>query len=75
MHAFHSSKNISIPVIFDNIFSCEEAALEGQKEVCVSVRPCVPKTEFHLSSFNSQVSARLVNVQVYTKALNIPYPC
>ena len=38
------------------ILSCEEAAIEGQKEVClcvcVSVRPCVPKTEFHLSIVN-----------------------
>ena len=35
------------------LFSCEEAALEGQM-LSVSVCLSVPKTEFHHSSFNCQ---------------------
>ena len=39
---------------FKMIFSCEEAALEGQMSVCLIVCVSDPKTEFHLSSFNCQ---------------------
>ena len=39
----------------EKLFSCEEAALEGQMLVCLCVCVSDPKTEFHLSSFNSQV--------------------
>ena len=34
------------------IFSCEEAALEGQMLVCLFAWLCVPKTEFHLLNLN-----------------------
>ena len=51
------------------LFSCEEAALEGQKEVCVSVL----KTEFHLEEAAHKTNwlykgtQNQFTVQVYTK--------
>ena len=65
----------------DSLFSCEEAALEGQKEVCVSVCPSsklnftlkkqhtkpIDCTSVHKTNWLYKGTQNQFTVQVYTK--------
>ena len=65
---FHPSKDAKVEKVetrnllqvIRNHFSCEEAALEVQSQVCLCLCVCVPKTEFLLSTFKCQPLTYLI---------------